>query len=412
MTRPAHGEARWWPEGFSIIDGCLATGGRSVADWAAELGTPCFLYDGALVRARVAALRAALPSAVKLHYAIKANPMPALVDLLAGLVDGLDVASAGELALALATQTAPADISFAGPGKRDAELEAAIRAGVILNVEGAGEAERAAAIARRLGLPFRCALRVNPDFEVKGSGMRMGGGAKPFGVDADQAPALLRRLGALGADFYGFHIFAGSQTLSSAAISEAQDLTLALAARLSAHAPRPPRLVNIGGGLGVPYAPTDQPLDLPALGAMLAARLARLEPELAGTEIVMEMGRYLVAEAGVYITRILERKVSHGQLFLVTDGGLHHQLAASGNFGQAIRRNYPVAIASRLDAPSAETASIVGCLCTPLDRLADRIPVPCCAPGDLVAVFLAGAYGYSASPLRFLGHEPPAERLV
>lgn len=412
MSAPAHGEPRAWPDGYGTSGGCLTVGGRPVTDWAAELGTPLFLYDSALIAARVRSLRAAMPAEVHLHYAIKANPLPAVVNLLAGLTDGLDVASVGELGVALASGVQPERISFAGPAKRDPELAAAIQAGIILNIEGAGELERAARIATALGLPLKAALRINPDFEVKGSGMRMGGGAKPFGVDTDQAPALLARMAALGVDFHGFHIFAGSQNLSADAIAEAQALSLALAARLAAHAPRPPRHVNIGGGLGVPYTPQDKPLDLARLGESLHARLARKEPALVQAAIVLELGRYLVAEAGVYLTRVVEKKQSRGETFLITDGGLHHQLAASGNFGQAIRRNYPVAIANKYTQPAAGTASVVGCLCTPLDKLGEKIPVPDADAGDIVAVFLAGAYGATASPGRFLSHPEPAERLV
>ena len=413
MTRPGHGDRDVWPAGYGVIAGELAVAGRPVSAWIAEAGgTPLFLYDRALIAKRIAELRAVLPTRVKLHYAIKANPMPALVRFIAPLVDGLDVASSGELDVALTTGAPPADISFAGPGKRDTELAAALAAGVVVNLESEGEMARLAALATAAGRRARAAIRVNPDFELKGSGMRMGGGAKPFGVDAERVPAMLRAMVGLPLDFQGFHIFSGSQNLSADALIDTQDKTLALAAALAADAPCPPRLVNIGGGFGIPYAPADQPLDLARVGAALAARLDRLEPAIAGAEIVIELGRYLVGEAGVYLTRVIDRKLSHGEVFLVTDGGLHHQLAASGNFGQVIKRNYPVALASRFDQPAAETATVVGCLCTPLDRLGDKVPLPEGRPGDVVAVFQAGAYGLTASPTRFLGHPEPREYLA
>lgn len=411
---PAHGEQRYWPEGFGVTPGgVLTVGGRPVTHWIQEMGgTPLFLYDSALIARRIDQLREALPERVRLHYAIKANPMPDVVNFIAPLVDGLDIASGGELETALASGMDPRHISFAGPAKRDAELAMAITAGVVVNLESEGEMRRLARLARELGRPAHAAVRVNPEFELKGSGMRMGGGAKPFGVDAERVPAMLKELGELGLCFEGFHIFTGSQNLSAAALIEAQDKSLALAAELARHAPVPPRFVNIGGGFGIPYAPADKPLDLAAVGAALAARLERLEPEIAGSEIVIELGRYIVGEAGVYLTQVVDRKVSHGEVFLVTDGGLHHQLAASGNFGQVIRRNYPVAAATRFAAPGEEVATVVGCLCTPLDRLAERIAVPKLEPGEVIVVFLAGAYGLTASPIRFLGHPEPAERLV
>jgi len=400
------------PEGFGTIGGELAIAGRAASAWTGESDTPLFLYDRALIAARIARLRASLPDAVALHYAIKANPLPELVAWMAGQVDGLDVASGGELAVALAAGMPPERISFAGPGKRDGELEAAIVAGATLNLESAGEYGRASAIASRLGRRLRAALRVNPDFELKASGMRMGGGPRQFGVDADQAPALLARMADAGTDFQGFQIFAGSQNLSAASLIETQARTVALAADLAAHAPVPPAHVNIGGGYGIPYFPADRALDLEAVGAALAQTLAARPPALARTRFIVELGRYLVGEAGVYLTRVIDRKVSRGETFLVVDGGLHHQLAASGNFGTVVRRNYPLANATRFAEPATEIANVVGCLCTPLDRLGDKVALPHTGVGDLIAVFMAGAYGATASPAAFLGHPPAAERFV
>lgn len=401
------------PAGFVAADGELIIGGRKASDLVAEAGrTPLFVYSADRIAARVADLRKALPDAVALNYAVKANPFGPVLHAMAGLVDGFDIASAGELAMVTEAGIDPARISFAGPGKRDAELEAAIAAGVTLNLESEGEATRALEVAARIGLTPQLAVRVNPDFDLKGSGMKMGGGAKPFGVDAERVPALVRKLIAAGADWRGFHIFAGSQALDAAAIAETQAQTIALAARLAAEAGASPPKVNLGGGFGIPYFPGDAPLDLGAVGQALARQLARLPGELAGTRFCLELGRYLVGESGVYLTRVVDRKVSHGEVYLITDGGLHHQLAASGNFGTVVRRNYPVAIATRFGQPATEEANVVGCLCTPLDRLADKGGFPRADVGDLVAVFCAGAYGASASPAMFLGQGPAAEMMA
>lgn len=401
------------PAGFAAIDGELAIAGRKVSDLVKQAGgTPLFVYAADHLRARVAQLRAAMPERLALHYAVKANPFAPLLGLMTGLVDGFDIASGGELAMVRAAGIDPARLSFAGPGKRDAELEAAIAAGVTLNLESEGEAERALAIAERLGRRPRLAIRVNPDFDLKGSGMKMGGGAKPFGVDAERVPELARRVIASGAEWRGFHIFAGSQALDADAIIETQGQTLALAARLAEESGADLPHCNLGGGFGIPYFPGDAPVDVKRIGAALAERFAALPAVLADTAFCIELGRYLVGESGVYLTRIVDRKVSYGEVYLVTDGGLHHQLAASGNFGTVVRRNYPVAIASRFDAPVEEEASVVGCLCTPLDRLADKAGFPRADVGDLVAVFCAGAYGASASPAMFLGQGPAREMLV
>jgi diaminopimelate decarboxylase len=398
------------PPEFATQHGALQIAGMPVRHWIEQAGdTPLFVYDFGIAAARIARLRAALPAGVDVHYAIKANPFPPLVAAMAGLVDGLDVASGGELALALASKPGAA-ISFAGPGKRDDELAAAITAAATINLESEGEAVRALAIGQRLGIVPRLAVRVNPDFELRGSGMKMGGRASPFGVEADHAAALVRRLIAEGADWRGIHIFAGSQALDSAAIIETQAATLALAERLSGDAGAAPPLVNLGGGFGIPYFAGDTPVEVERVGAALGDALAATR--LPGTRFAIELGRWLVGESGVYLTRIVDRKESRGETFLVVDGGLHHQLAASGNFGTVVKRNYPVAAADRMGAEPVETVSVVGALCTPLDRLADRVALPQAEVGDVIALFLAGAYGLSASPSRFLGHPEPAEILA
>ncbi|TPG43118.1 pyridoxal-dependent decarboxylase, exosortase A system-associated [Sphingomonas koreensis] len=390
----------------------LTIAGKTAAEWSDIAGdTPLFVYDFAGIADRVASLRAALPAGVDVHYAIKANPFAPLVKAMAPIVDGLDVASSGEMRAALAVKPAAA-ISFAGPGKRDDELEDAILAGVTINLESESEAARALAIGDRTGVTPRLAVRVNPDFELRGSGMRMGGRASPFGVDSGRAAALVRTIRDAGADWRGFHIFAGSQALDSDAIIEMQSATLALAARLADEDGATPPLVNLGGGFGVPYFAGDTPIDVARIGAALADALASRAAILADSRFAIELGRWLVAEAGVYLTRVADRKESQGETFLVVDGGLHHQLAASGNFGTVVRRNYPIAIADRLAAPGEETVTVVGCLCTPLDRLADKVALPHAEPGDVIALFLAGAYGLSASPSAFLNHPIPTEILA
>ena len=399
-------------DAFEVIDGRLAPGGVPIDRLAARVGrTPFYAYDRRALGARVAALRAALPPAVHLHYAIKANPMPAVVQHLATLTDGLDVASAGEMGVALDTGVAPERISFAGPGKSAAEIRQAVAAGVVTTVESARQLDQALEAGDALGVRPRIALRVNPDFELKSAGMKMGGGPKPFGVDVGIALDLLARLRSAGAALSGFHIFAGSQNLRPAAIVEAQQKSVELGCRLADAWGGPIDWLNIGGGLGVPYFPGETELDLSPIAEALGPLSDHVGATL-GAPLVIELGRYLVATAGVYVCRIVDRKVSGGRTFLVTDGGLHHQLAASGNFGQVIRKNYPVAIANRIGEPLDEPASVVGPLCTPLDILADRMPLARADVGDLVAVFQSGAYGLTASPTAFLGHPTPAEVLV
>jgi diaminopimelate decarboxylase len=398
---------------FPVQDDSLQIGGIALARLAERVGrTPFYAYERSHIATRVALLRSELPPAVHLHYALKANPMPAVAQLLAGLVDGFDVASAGEMKVALDTGMAPAAISFAGPGKRSAELRSAVAAGVLLHLESEDEMNRVVAAGDLLGITPRVAVRVNPDFELKQAGMKMAGGARQFGVDATRVPAMLRRMARLGLDFHGFHLFCGAQNLSAAAICEAQRACVLLGLELGEHAPAPVRVLNIGGGFGVPYFPGERALDLRTVAQGLYPLVDLLRGDWPDTRLVLELGRYLVAEAGVYVCRVIERKQSHGQVFLVTDGGLHHHLAASGNFGQVLRKNFPVAIGNRMAGDARETVTVVGPLCTPLDLLADRMDLARAEPGDLVVVFQSGAYGLTASPTAFLGHPAPLEVLV
>lgn len=398
---------------FAVHDDCLQIGGMSLLRLAQRVGsTPFYAYDRQKITGRMALLRQHLPPEILLRYAVKANPMPAVVQHLAGLADGLDVASLGEMRTALDTVMNPGSISFAGPGKKEHELRCAIAAGAVLNAESRQELEMIAQQGKILGITPQVAIRVNPDFELKSAGMKMSGGAKPFGIDAEQMPDVLRHLGSLAVDFAGFHIFSGSQNLNAAAIQQAQEKTIELAIELAQYAPSPVKLLNIGSGFGVPYFPGEQPLDIAAIGHHWHGLMQLVKRQLPEAVIALELGRYLVAEAGIYVCRVLERKQSRGQIFLVTDGGLHHHLAASGNFGQVIRKNYPVIIGNKVQGQTRETVSVVGPLCTPLDLLADRLEMAKASPGDLVVILQSGAYGLSASPTAFLGHPGPVEVLV
>jgi diaminopimelate decarboxylase len=399
------------PPGFEADDeGRLLIGGRSADELAGEAGgTPLFVYDTAVIQRKIDVFRASIPGEVALHYAVKANSYAPLLSWISEKVDGFDVASAGELGrvahLGLPT-------SFAGPGKTDQQLEAAVRAGVTINLESEGEAERALAIAAQGSRAPKLAVRVNPPFALKGAGMKMGGLASQFGVDHDRAAALVRRLIDAGSDWRGLHIFTGSQSLHADALIEAQAATVGLAAEIADEAGVTPPEVNLGGGFGIPYFPGDQALDVEVIAIALAKVLGERPKILAQTRFAIELGRWLVGEAGVYLTRIVDRKESRGEIFLVTDGGLQHMLAASGNFGQLLRRNYPVAIANRYEAEATEQATITGCLCTPLDLLAHEVELPRADAGDLVAIFCAGAYGLGASPQEFLSQPRAREMLV
>lgn len=401
------------PSTLSSQNGELLIGNLPLTRLTQRIGqTPFYAYDRQALSKRVQELRQAMPPALKIHYALKANPMPAVVQHMATLVDGFDLASAGEIKVALDSPMPAEHISFAGPGKRPLEIRQAIAAGIIINVESPHELETIAEQCEQLGLNAKVAVRINPAFELKSSGMKMGGGPKQFGIDEEQVPKVLQRIKALELAFQGFHIYSGSQNLKAEAIIEAQQKSLQLAIHLSEQSAMPLQKLNIGGGFGIPYFPGDTPLNIQQVGEALATEMDRFATKYPETEIIIELGRYLVGEAGVYVCRIIDKKVSRGQIFLIVDGGLHHHLAASGNFGQVIRKNYPVTIGNRLNQSELETVSIVGPLCTPLDILADKMLLPKADIGDLVVIYQSGAYGYTASPSKFLSQPDAVEVLV
>ncbi len=398
---------------FAVRNNNLVIGNTELTQVAERAGqTPIYAYDRQLLTKRVADLRKAMPEDLKIHYAMKANPMPAIVQHMANITDGLDVASAGEMKVALDTTMPAKNISMAGPGKRPEELRQAVAAGITINIESFNELEILAIHSEQLGITANVAVRVNPAFELKASGMKMGGGPKQFGIDEEQVPDALKRIKALNLHFKGFHIFSGSQNLKAESIIEAQQKSIALAIRLADDCPSPIEKLNIGGGYGIPYFPGDTRLDTVAVGEALEKSMQNARNQIPSAEVIIELGRYLVGEAGIYVCRIIDKKISRGQIFLVCDGGLHHHLAASGNFGQVIRKNYPTAIGNKMEADIKEIVNIVGPLCTPLDILADKIELPKAEIGDLVVIFQSGAYGITASPINFLTQPGAIEILV
>jgi diaminopimelate decarboxylase len=402
------------PADFAVAtQGVMILGGQRAVELVEAYGAPLFVYDRDVIAGQARRFREAF-AGIGLHYAVKANPMPDLLRHMAGMVDGFDLASSGELATVSKAGLLRSDLplSFAGPGKSDADLATALANDVCVHVESEGELERLLAIAAAGGRRAKVGVRVNPPFGLKGSGMKMGGLASQFGVDHERVPALVRRIVEAGAEWRGLHVYAGSQSLSAEAVIEMQRATVALAGDIAAELGLTPPEVNLGGGFGIPYFAGDKPLDIAAVGAALAETLAARPAILRDTKFVIELGRWLVGECGVYLTRVVDRKVSRGKTFLVVDGGLHHMLAASGNFGQLLRRNYPVAVANRFGAEPEEEVSVVGCLCTPLDLLADEVMLPRAEVGDVIAIFCAGAYGLTASPQAFLSQGAAREVLV
>jgi diaminopimelate decarboxylase len=375
-------------------------------------GTPCYIYDRNQIKTNIIALKTLLPKKIKLHYAIKANPMPNLVAHAANYLDGLDVASHQELLTALSTGIEPGKVSIAGPGKTEKSLLAAIISGVVINVESKTELVRIQKIASLHKKQANVAFRINPDFELKGAAMKMSGGPKQFGIDAEVFAETFSMVNEQSINFVGFHIFSGSQNLSVDALLESYRKALELAFVLSEQINVLPKQINIGGGIGVSYHSGQVPVDIKSLCLGLHELLDELATKLVDTEVHLELGRFLVANAGMYLCKIVDIKESRGKTFWVCDGGMHHNLANSGNLGQVFRKNYPVFLANCIDSTLTQHVDIVGPLCTPLDIIASNISLPMGEIGGYVAVMLSGAYGASASPQGFLSQGEALEMLI
>lgn len=394
----------------------LLFGSVPVSELASLVSTPFYAYGGDAIARQVNRLREALGSETEIFYSLKANPSLGLCQLIASEGVGAELASIGELLLAKKAGFAPENIIFAGPGKSLEELETSIAMGIsAINAESEGEIERICEIAERLETVARVALRVNPVASLKGAQMRMGGGPQQFGIDEEQVPAVLDRFaGRPNLQFVGVHVYAGTQMTDPEAILANCKNTLDVGRAVSERIEQPLQELDFGGGFAVPYFENSAEFDLDAFGAGYRELIAgaKEEPAFSGTRFIIELGRYLVAESGVYVTRVVDVKWSRGKKFIVTDGGMNHHITATGNFGQVFRKSYPVAALTRMNGSLKEPAAVVGPCCTPLDVLGQNLELPEVQVGDLLGVFYSGAYGYSASSLAFLSHPTPAEVLV
>ncbi len=401
---------------FGVLRGELAAGGIPVSALAETYGTPAFIYDRKVLDLKLDALREALPCGFKICYSVKANPNKTILRHFLSRGCGLEIASGGEFYHALQAGCEPSRMLFAGPGKTAAEIELVLSHGIgEIHLESVTEAKRIGSISRRLGVVANVAIRVNPAGEAEGGAMRMGGRASPFGVDEEifeQVFDVVREENTLA--FRGIHLFAGSQILDANVLINQYRHGIEIARRAAIHCGRPLYALDFGGGWGIPYFGHEKELDLQQLRTDLGVLFAELQSDAAfsGTRFLVEPGRFLVGEAGIYLARVNDIKVSRGKKFLILDGGMNHHLAASGNLGQTIKRNYPVALLNKFNAPREETVDVVGPLCTPLDTLARGVTLPRAEIGDLFGIFQSGAYARSASPLGFLSHAAPPEILV
>lgn len=393
-------------------DGQLVIGGNRVDELIAEAGgTPLFVYDNNIIGNQISRFRAAMPSGVNLYYSVSANPNEELLNFIGRYVEGFRVVSGGEIARLKRAELAGIAMTFAGPGKKDEELRSAIAAGATISLESEGEAVRAIRVAADLGIKPKLSVRVDPPFEIGDDGSERAVAPNPFGFDVAEAPAVIRGLIEADVDFRGLHIFTGSQWLDADALIRVHRNTIALAGRIADEAGIMLNELNLGGGFGTPCLQGEWPLDIDRVAQALTDSICSAADSLATTCLSLELGRWLVSESGVYLARVIDRKESAGRTFIITDGGGHHLIGATGPFGEPPRRNHPIAVANKFGAPADEAVTVTGCLCTPFDVLGDDVGLPTAEPGDLIAIFCAGAYGLTASPQAWESR-PVARELV
>jgi len=396
-------------------DGEFSPGGVPVSRIAKEYGTPFYLYHGEMIVDRVRRVQDALGTEVS--YSLKANPNLAVCQLIArkGGAGG-EVASSGELVVARAAGFAPEDIVFAGPGKTDEELKMAVEEGIFaVNVESLGEIDRLAAIVERTGSQIGVGLRINPAAQLMGSGMRMGGTVGQFGLDQDDlGEAVQKTLSYTQLILRGIHVYTATQVFEVEPLLEHCRNIIEIALETANRAGHSLQMIDFGGGFGVPYFEKMEEFDLESFGEgfQRLLRSYHSDPRLEGCRFIFELGRYLVADAGLYVTRVVEVKQMKGKTFVVTDGGMNHHLTATGNMGQVFRKSYPLLNLSCMGGEPGEDVAVAGPCCTPLDMFGTNLSLAKSEVGDLIGVFYSGAYGFSASNLGFLSHPTPAEVLL
>ena len=376
--------------------------------------TPLYIYSKNTIKNKLHLLRSLLSPDIKIYFSIKANPFQDIVFYLHQYVDGFDVSSIHELGLALKTGMPGENIFYTGPGKSEFELQKAIKSDVVISAESALEIEKIIKLGSDMSIIPKILLRVNPDFTQQRAGMKMASGSSPFGIDAEYVPDIIRRIEKTNLLLKGFHIYAGSQILDANAINDAQNKTFKLLEKLASICTRPVSTINVGGGFGIPYFEKHSPLDINSVSNNLNNLVSAIDYGKFSTNLhtMLELGRYIVGESGVYICKIIDKKVSKGKTYIITDGGMHHHLAASGNLGQKVRKNFPIYIANKIRSRKTEKITVTGKLCTPLDILADDVELSESVVGDYIAIMNSGAYSLSASPIKFLGHPVAQEVLL
>lgn len=407
--------ARLVQQHFGVAGNELIIDGYSISSIAERFGTPHFVYSGEAIKHRIDSLKKVLPTGFELYYSIKANPNAQILKLCLASGCGLEIASGGELFQALNAGSEGRNILFAGPGKSTEELAFAVESEIgEIHLESVEEARRLSQIAEEQNQNIKVAVRINP-LDASGGAMRMGGQPSPFGIPEEQLVEAVNAISDLnGLNLVGVHLFMGTQILDSSVLAAQYGRAVELAIKVAELIGRPLETIDFGGGLGTPYFAHESPLDWEGVASALSSAREMMDQHAltADAKGIVEPGRFLVGESGLYVMRVLEVKESRGKLFAICDGGMHHHLAASGNLGQTIKRNFPLAVLNKMHGEATDSYQIVGPLCTPLDALGRNVKLPAISTGDLVGVFQSGAYARTASPHGFLSHSTPPEILT
>jgi diaminopimelate decarboxylase len=390
----------------------LTISGHQISNLVPPQCGPTFIYDASIMRQQYLSLKAAVGDFAAIYYSVKANPRVEIISIFKELGAGAEIASVGEYRAARKAGVDPSRIIFAGPGKRRSELEEVIASGVgEIHIESFEEITRLGAI----GSPVKASLRINPVAEAQGGAMRMGGKPTAFGFDEDQMGMVVETVARhTNIDVVGVHVYGGTQILDAGTLTAQWKHSLDIAAKLGTLLGRPLETIDLGGGLGIPYFDKDSPLDLDSIASAVPALMqAKSADEMTrNAQVIIEPGRFLVGPSGIYVAEVNSVKQSHGSTFVICEGGMHHHLAASGNLGQVVKRNYPIVAPAMLKQAHIESVNLVGPLCTPLDTLGRNVTLPNLVAGDLIAILQSGAYGLSASPVGFLSHPDARELLI
>jgi len=394
-------------------NGVLHIGQTSICDLADKYPDPFYVYDGDAIEQQMCRIKSLLARGVEVIYSLKANPNLSIAALLSTCADGVDVSSLREMQVALGAGFSPAQIFFVGPGKSLQEIESAVQANIgCLVVESRDELQQTDRIASRLGKRANVALRLNPALEASGGRLKMGGAPTQFGIDEEQAGEVIVWSRSLrNVRIIGLHVYMGTRILDWAVAARNTEEILKLTARFQESYGLELELVDVGGGLGVPYFRGEQPFDLERFAKEVNPAFARFQQSFPGVRLVMELGRFVVAEAGIYVAKVRYVKTSRGKTYVLVSGGMNHHQGTT-SVGSVLKDHFPIRVLNKMDHAAASPVVVCGPLCTPADILGRAVGLPPVEAGDLIGIMNSGAYGLTASPVEFLSHRWPGEILV